>query len=131
VEDLKADLIRQVEQRVDLLRKEEERLTEQLAEIEPKLEEARIMLQLIKTGKADKPKQSSKRRTMVKREDAVEALKLFSESFTSKDYAEVLDMNTAAATRWLNTFEEDGLIFKVQDSEITTNGRRPTIWKVK
>jgi hypothetical protein len=89
VEDLKADLIRQVEQRVDLLRKEEERLTEQLAEIEPKLEEARIMLQLIKTGKADKPKQASKRRAMVKREDAVEALKLFTESFTSKDYAEV------------------------------------------
>jgi DNA gyrase/topoisomerase IV subunit A len=131
VEDLKADLVRQVEQRVDLLRKEEERLTEQLAEIEPKLEEARVMLQLIKTGKADKPKQASKRRTMVKREDAVEALKLFTESFTSKDYAEVLDMNTAAAQRWLNIFEEDGLIFKVQDSEMTTNGRRPTIWKVK
>lgn len=131
MEDLKADLVRQVEQRVDLLRKEEERLTEQLAEIEPKLEEARIMLQLIKTGKADKPKQASKRRTMVKREDAVEALKLFTESFTSKDYADVLDMNTAAAQRWLNIFEEDGLIFKLQDSEMTTNGRRPTIWKVK
>jgi chaperonin cofactor prefoldin len=47
VEDLKADLVRQVEQRVDLLRKEEERLTEQLAEIEPKLEEARVMLQYL------------------------------------------------------------------------------------
>jgi hypothetical protein len=40
-------------------------------------------------------------------------------------------MNTAAAQRWLNIFEEDGLIFKVQDSKITTNGRSPTIWKVK
>jgi hypothetical protein len=129
VEDLKLDLIRQVEQRVDLLRKEEERLNTQLAEIEPQLEEARAMLQLIKTGKAHTP--APKRRTMTKREDAEEALKLLTGEFSSAEYAELLDMNMASAGRWLNMFEANGLIYKVRDSQITTNGRIPTIWKVK
>lgn len=130
MEDLKADLIRQVEQRVDLLRKEEERLKVQLEDIEPKLEEARVMLQLIKTGKADKA-QTSKRRPMTKREDAVEALKLFTDGFSYKEYAEVLDINPSAAQRWLAIFEEEGLILKVRESEMSGNGRTPTIWKVK
>jgi DNA-binding MarR family transcriptional regulator len=66
----------------------------------------------------------SKRRPMTRREDAVEALKLFTDEFSYKDYAEVLDLNPSAAQRWLKIFEEEGLIFKFRDPEMTTNGRR-------
>jgi DNA-binding transcriptional ArsR family regulator len=129
VQDLKADLIQRIEQTIDVLRKDEERFKTQLAEIEPQLEEARAMLRLIKTGKAEA--QMSKRRPMTKREDAVEALKLFTDEFSYKEYAEVLDLNPSAAQRWLSIFEEEGLIFKFRDPEMTTNGRTATIWKVK
>jgi DNA-binding transcriptional ArsR family regulator len=130
VPDLKADLIRQIETTIDVLRKDQERLKTQLAEIEPQLEEARAMLQLVKTGNA--PKSKSKRRSPIKREDAVETLKLLpEEGFTYKDFQEVLEISSSAAQRWLVIFEEDELIYKLRESEMTANGRTATIWKVK
>jgi DNA-binding transcriptional ArsR family regulator len=130
VPDLKADLIRQIETTIDVLRKDQERLKTQLAEIEPQLEEARAMLQLVKTGNA--PKIKGKRRSPIKREDAVETLKFLpEEGFTYKDFQEVLEISSSAAQRWLVIFEEDELIYKLRESEMTANGRTATIWKVK
>lgn len=132
MEDLRPSLILKTEQTIDLLRKDKERLELQLAEIEPRLEEARAILHMLKAEAIPLPSNRQKpKRKMTNRSDVLEALKLFQdEEFTSADLASVLEITKSAAGQQLRSLLRDGLVIVLKESVLTPEGRSATLWKV-
>jgi len=111
MEDLKASLIRQTEQVIDVLRKDQERLQVQLNEIEPKLAEARAMLRMLHTTTLpSSANNGASRQSRVSPEEARLALGELGTRIVAADLAELLDITNPAASEWCKKFVKEGLL---------------------
>lgn len=124
MQELKDSLIRQTEQAIDVLRKDKQRLENELALIEPQLEEARAMLQLIKTGVA--PSANGKvRRAQTSRGDVEAMLEEMPNRFTTHDFAEAMEISRGAAANWLARYEKSGALTRI----MMGRGSQPSVWE--
>jgi hypothetical protein len=128
MDDLKASLIRQTEQAIDVLRKDQERMQAQLNEIEPKLIEARAMLRMLRmTTPESSAINGKRRRDTTSPEEARLALDEMGALITGPEFAELLDISAAAGSEWCKKFVREGLLEKVSTG---SGGKRSVYRKV-
>jgi hypothetical protein len=128
MDDLKASLIRQTEQAIDVLRKDQERMQAQLNEIEPKLTEARAMLRMLRMTTPESVAINGKRRRdTTSPEEARLALDEMGTLITGPEFGELLDISPAAGSEWCKKFVREGLLEKVSTG---SGGKRSVYRKV-
>lgn len=119
---LKASLIHQTERAIDGLRERRATIEPELEQIDRELQEAREMLQLLKTGAVNVPQQ--KRRAQINESYASEVLNILDSEFTTHDFAEAADISNSAAAAWLKRFTDNNLLTR----KLLGRGKQPSIW---
>lgn len=119
---LKASLIRQTEQAIDDLRKRRDIIEPELAEVNREIDEARELLQLLRTGMITVPAKQKKKQ--INESYALEALDALDSEFTTHDFAEAAEISINAAANWLKRFMDEGLLIR----KLLGRGKQPSIW---
>ena len=124
---LRDSLIQQTEQAIDGLRKREQVLNTDLQQVQHELSEARAMLQLIKTGKAqngDKPSRSTRQR--LNQDEVLDIIADLPDTFTSVQLSDALGVVREQATLWGNRMVKAGILTVVYQGKV--RDPRPTEW---
>jgi serine protease inhibitor len=119
--NLKAHLISQTEHVIDGLRKRRAEIEPELQHIDRELNEAREMLQLLKTGAVVVPQS---KRVQINESYAREVLDALDSEFTTHDFAEAADISNSAAAAWLKRFTDNNLLSR----KLLGRGKQPSIW---
>jgi response regulator of citrate/malate metabolism len=119
---LKASLIHQTERAIDGLRKRRDDIEPELAEINREIDEARELLQLLKTGAVSMPIKQKKK--PINESYAREVLDALDSEFTTHDFAEAAEISNSAASVWLKRFMGSNLLTR----KLLGRGKQPSIW---
>lgn len=118
---LKASLIHQTERAIDGLRKRRAELEPELQVIDRELEEAREMLQLLKTGTVNVPQQKKKQ---IKASYALEVLDALDSEFSTHEFAEAADITNGAGANWCKRYMDEGRLTR----KLLGRGNQPSVW---
>jgi chromosome segregation ATPase len=119
---LKASLIHQTERAIDGLCKRRAGLEPELEQLDREIDEARELLQLLKTGMVNVPQR--KRRAQINASYALEVLEALDSEFTTHEFAEAAEISNKAAALWLRRFMDDNLVTR----KLLGRGKQPSIW---
>lgn len=132
---LRETLVQQTEKHINDLRENERVLIQRQDELQNKLEElggqieeARSMLQLIKTGKMPVAENGQRTLKRIPREDIIAILPELPQPFGTREMAEALDMNKATGQGWIKRLLDEGVLTDVTEGEVTKNNPRRVIF---
>lgn len=119
---LKASLIHQTERAIDGLRKRRDEIEPELELIDREINEAREMLQLLKTGTISVPQKHQ--RKLINAFYALEVLDALDAEFTTHEFAEAAEVTKGAAANWCKRFMDEGRLMR----KVLGRGSQPSIW---
>jgi len=133
IEDLKNRFIKETEQEIDKKRKRVDELLEEAAFLDGQIDEARKLLQLLKSGIVEPPepeKGTRQKPVKIPDDEFIKMLKTMGD-FTTEEVSHITGMHMSSVSNRMNALASKGLAVKLQEHGFTPGvGAHPAIWRV-